>query len=371
MKKLLSVLLVLLLCISLVPFAFAEDSIAVDKVYVRSYPSHSYGGNDLPTVGQNYSDFYCDCETGGIVVTGWSLVDDAGTPCSGKVENKNYTLTVTLQSNVVNYFFDGNTRAFINGVAANISANGSTASISRYIKPNLVDPVIWKQPGDENHDKSSIFSFTASASPVYASYAWYLMTPNGQKFTPEEVHATYPSVNCVVSDTNGGGVRLNIHDPVDDMNGWLVYCGFKGYSGAEVMTNKAMIKIKGIVASPTPTIEIVAPPEESSATSGGDLPEGIYIVDPPEPEIVETSEPTETPEPTPMVTPEPEPKKPSSGAGLKILKGVGIAVGGLAVVGGGIMYATYLKDKRRRARRAKMAGRTSSSKNSSSYKGKH
>lgn len=372
-RKILSLVLCLVLVLALCPMASADDIIGIDKVNIETYPSSKATYNDLPTVGQQVSEFRASTITAGISVTGCSLVDDNGVTCTGMVENKNYTLYVTVVSQASNYIFTGNTKAYINNVAASISPNGdgTSATISRYIKPNVVDPVIYKNPTDENHDKSSVFSFTASASQVYTSFQWYIMSTYGEKFTPEELSAAYPGVTTSVKDMGSSGVRLNIGDPLDEMSGWLVYCTFTGYSGVPVATSKATMTIKGVTPSnATPTPIIVDLEDEDS-----DVPEGITIVETPTPsiQIVETPSPTieivETPAPTTVPTAEVEvstvedasasaaAKTKDNSKLMNILKWVGIGIGVLALIGVAVFVIPYFVQKSKDNRRRKMSGR--------------
>ena len=384
MKKAVSLALALLIIASLCGAGYSENIVGVEKVNVETYPFKG-SGNDLPTVGQSVSTFYAGTITAGISVTGVSLVDDSGATCSGTVENKNYTLNVAIVSNASNYVFTPSTKAYINGVAASISpsADGLSAMLSRYIKPNVVDPVIYKNPGDENHDKNSLFSFTASASQVFTSFQWYIMSTYGEKFTPEELASAYPGVTCSVKDVGGGVVRINIGNPYDEMTGWLVYCVFTGASGTPVTTSKATMTIKGAEAGtyrPSPSIEIVSTPE-GTTVDGITVPEGVTIVETPTPQItiIETPEPAaETPQPQEPATDTVDTGKTEETAAgqnltekvkgfftpkvLSILKWVGIAAGGILLIALLVLFVQYLADKRKRKRRAKMAGR---------YKGRH
>ena len=365
-------MLCLVMVLALCPMASADDIIGIDKVNIETYPTANATYNDLPTVGQQISTFRASTITAGVSVTGWSLVDDDGVTCTGMVENKNYTLYVNVESRASNYVFDGNTKAYINNVTATISPNGdgTTATISRYIKPNLVDPVIYKNPTDENHDKNTVFSFTASASQVYSSFQWYIMTPYGEKFTPEELSAAYPGVTTSVKDMGSSGVRLNIGNPIDEMSGWLVYCTFTGYSGVPVATSKATMTIKGVTPYTTTPTPVVVDTEGSETTTVGGVgvPEGITIVETPTPTItiVETPSPNiiivETPEPTTAPTAEvtvttATTTKDNSKL-LNILKIVGIVVAVIVVIGAAVLFVPYLIEKNKNERRRKMSGRT-------------
>ena len=383
MRRILSLIIVILMLCCLMPFSFGEEYVGVEKVYVETYPDKN-SGNDLPRVGQSISDFYASTITGGISVQNWTLIDEDGVTCSSTVENKNYNLYINVVSNISNYVFTSNTKAYINGVSATItpSGDGHGATLSRNIKPSVIDPVIYKNPGDENHDKGSTFSFTASASQVFMTYQWYIMSTYGEKYTPEELSAAYPGVVCSVKETGSGSVRLNITNPYDGMNGWLVYCTFTGASGNPVATSKATMTIKGAKEETiTPLPVVTETPEVTETVDGIEVPEGITIVETPTPEItiVETPTPTAEIEETPV--PEIEAAETESENNtssiketanliserlgtlnispelLRILKYVGIGVGAVVVLSFFVMFIQYLKAKRKAKRRAKMAGR--------------
>lgn len=355
MKKLLSLILVIVFCIGFVPSASADDGY-VGKILIETYPDASTGFNQLPVVGQKTSDFYAKTSTVGCVVTSTTLVGAGAT-----VENKDYTLQVVVTAQAVNVYFDGNTTAYINNVAANVTVNDSqTVTVSRVITPQLLAPTIWHHPSTETHAAGETFSFAASASPYYDSYQWYIQAPYGDKFTAEQFESAYSAVTVSVID-HGSSTTCNIHNVPADFNDWMVYCVFTGEGGAAT-TNKASIKVKGASSN----VAVVG--------TDGKVTDGIEIVETPNPtssyEIVETPEPSyeivETPEPTeeiiPETTPEPAAKKGMPGA-VKWILGI---VGGIVVLGGAVIGIQYLKDKKRRKRRAKMA-----SSGKSDYRGRH
>ena len=407
--KLRKFIIFLIVCLLLSAFpagAIAMESFDIGKVLIETYPGS--GGNDLPYVSQDYSAFYCKTSTSGVVVSGWSLVDGNGTQCSGKVENKQYTLSVNVTSQVVNSTFSANTAAYINNVPATISVSGDglSATVSRVISPKLVGATIWKDPGDEKHDAGNVFSFTASASPYYNSVQWYLRSPYNESYKAEDVGTLFPNVTCTVHDRGSGGTTCNFNNVPAEMDGWMVYCAFIGEAG-QTLTKNAFITVTNaaaLLAAPSPSPEAAATPEPT-----------IYIVETPEPTnniwIVEEdwSEDwsydtqyhwhaskipqnnkvnekaahdmtwTETKAATKKEAGEEtgvcsvcgytetksvEYVKPQR-TGLKLpsaVKWVGGILGGIIVVGGGILGIQYLKDKAKRKRRAKMSGRTGSHK---------
>ena len=246
----------------------------VDRVLLQTYPGN--GGNDLPAVNQDYSAFTVQTTTSGVMVTGWSLVDNSGNACYGKVENKDYTLYVNISSQIP---LSAGVQAYINNEASGISvsSDGYSATVTRYIHPKLMGVTVWKDPTDETHDMSSVFSFNASASPYYNSVQWYVRSPSGESVKAEELIGRFPGITAHVVDLGGGGTTLNLSAVPAAMDGWSVYCSFIGEAGA-TNTKDAHIKITNI---PTPT---------------------------PVPTPTPTPAPTATPAPTPAPTPEPTPE---------------------------------------------------------------
>ena len=395
-----------LLCAILLASAFcacaaAEDNVRIDKVLIQTYPGQ--GGNDLPYVSGDISAFYAATTTTGVSVTGWSLVDDGGSECRGKVEEKYYTMNITLSSMAVNYVFTWDTRAYINNESANISYisdDGLTATFSRRIMPRLIAPTIWHNPTDETHNAGESFSFAASASPYYDSFQWYLRSPYNEKYEVEACGDIFDGTSAYVIDNGSSGTTCNLNNVSANFDGWMVYCAFKGVGG-ETLTQNAMIHIKNKptptpepTPSPTPvptsapTIEIVVTPEPTSAITiiehdyaeewsydeqnhwhEDRIPVSDSVSEMGAHDMVWT-------EITPATKKAPgEEKGVCSVCGYEISRSteyvrpvrdskvpgavkwiVGI-IGGLVVLCAAVVGIQYVKDKRRRARRAKMAGR--------------
>ena len=282
LKKLCAAVLALCLCLALFAgSASATETYAISHVNCQSYPN-STNGNTLPFVGQNYSDFYCATTTAGVVVTGWSLIDGNGNACSGKVENRSYTLNIYVSSQAVNYLFNAGTGASINNESASITvaADGLSATISRSIYPLFIAPTIYHHPTDESHNAGETFSYTASASKLYDSFQWYVCSPSGMQVTKaEEIRNVSPTAEAVITDA-GDYVRCNLHNVDAGLDGWQVYCTFISTAG-QTSTNKASIIVKNaaeVLATPEPTPEIVVTPTPQ-------------IIETPAPEIVTTPEP--------------------------------------------------------------------------------
>lgn len=399
-KKVLSLLLCLLICAAAFPaFATAEDYVGIDKVLIQTYPGQ--GGNDLPYVSGDISAFYASTTTTGVSVTGWSLVDDGGNQCTGRVEEKYYTMSITLTSQAVNYVFTRDTRGYINNESAELSYlsnDGLTATFSRRIMPRLIAPTIWHNPTDETHNAGERFSFAASASPYYDSFQWYLRSPYNEKYEVEACGDIFTGTSANVIDNGSAGTTCNLNNVSENFDGWMVYCVFKGVGG-ETPTQNATIHIKNKpeptsaptpapAATPEPTIEIVATPEPTSAIT---IIEHDYSEDWSYDETshwhadkIPMSESVSDKGPHDMIWTETSPAtKKASGEekgvcsvcgyeesrSIEYVKPVRTArvpkavkwivgiVGGIVVLGAAVVGIQYIKDKRRRERRAKMVGR--------------
>lgn len=401
-RKTVSLLLCLLVCASALPMsASAEDYIGIDKVLIQTYPGQ--GGNDLPYVSGDISAFYAATTTTGVSVTGWSLVDDNGNQCTGRVEEKYYTMSVTLSSQAVNYVFTWDTRGYINNESANlsyVSDDGMTATFSRRIMPRLIAPTIWHNPSDETHNAGERFSFAASASPYYDSFQWYLRSPYNEKYKVEAIGDIFPGTTASVIDNGASGTTCNLNNVSENFDGWMVYCAFKG-AGGETATQNATIHIKNKpeptpaptpvptpIATPAPTIEIVVTPEPTSNITiiehdyasewsydeaehwhADKVPESESVSDRGGHEMVWT-------ETSPATKKAPGEEKgvcsvcgyentrsieyvrPVRTAGVpNAVKWIVGIVGGLVLLCAAVVGIQYVKDRRRRARRARMAGR--------------
>lgn len=410
LRKAVVLLLALFLVVGLCPGkAEAIDAVTYNKVLIETYTSAQAQGNTLPAVGQNVSDIVIKTNTTGVNILGWELVG-----AGQKVENRDYVLNVYIALWVENGIFDAfGTKGYINGVESTVTVNPDlkTATVSRLIKPDVLAPIVWHHPGNESHNAGECFSFTATASQVYTSYEWKLRSPQNETFNAQDVSNLFTGPYAVISDIDSG-TRCNIYQVPEGLNGWSVYCVFKG-PGGDVKTNSASINVKN--AAPEPTMQIVQAPDavpEQKDEKNGEAPEGITIVDAPDsknPEdnenitivqweeawtyddnnhwhksVDQYSDETSDPEPhemswttvreatkkadgeedgvcdvcgyttkrnVPYVKPE---KTDGMSKGLKL--GLG-AVGAIAVLGGGVMFTQYEIDKKRRKRRAKMAGR--------------
>ena len=407
MKLRTALITLLIICVlaGMLP-AYAAETFTIDKFLVQTYPGS--GGNDLPIVGQDYSAFYAQTTTSGVTVTGWSLADDSGRQCSGKVENRRYTLGVNVSSQVVNAFFSADTKAYINGEAANISVSSDrlSATVTRVINAKLVAPTVWKHPTDETHDAYGTFSFSASASPYYDSVQWYIQTPYNQKYKAEEIGSYFDGVACTVHDHGTGGSTCNVSGVLPSMDDWMVYCSFIG-PGGETSTNRATIHVKNasaLLETPAPAA-VPAPVQASPSPS-------VYIVETPEPTsnvwVIEEDwsdewsydsdyhwHESKIPQVTDvdgkaghqMTWTEPraatkkadgeeqgvcdicgytetrstlytKPQRESKGVPSAVKWIIGI-VGGIIVLAAAVIFIQYLKDKAKRKRRARMSGRDS------------
>lgn len=272
-RKIFSLLLAVVLCLAMSPFASADD-IAIPKIILETYPSASAGYNEVPEVGQNVSDFIVRSSTGGVNVTGWTLYDSSGAVAAGTVKNEDYTLSVSVSSSVANEYFTSATQAYINNVASAVTVTDSkNATVTRRMTPRLVAPTVWHSPTDETHTAGDgqLFSFAATATPNYTGYQWYIQTASNEDIKAEDLEKKYPGVVATVK-TVETGTRCNIHNATGNMDGWRVYCVFSG-PGGDAYTKKAVMHVKS--AAP-------ATPEPAPS-------------------------PSPTPEPTPSPSPTPEP----------------------------------------------------------------
>ena len=290
-KKLIAALLILLLLIPQAPMPVAFAAEGYGKVQCQTFPGT--GGRDLPAVGQDYSAFSCNCITDGVTVTGWMMTDGSGNSCSGIVQNKAYTLSIFLKSENADRVFTWVMAATINGVEANVSAvsdDGYNATITREIMPRLVAPTIWHSPDDESHNAGELFSFTASASPTYTSFQWFLVSPSGQEHPAESVTTLFPGTVYDIADLGrGGGCRCNLFNVPAGLDGWSIYCVFK-VEWSETKTGMAQIHVIN-AAPPTPeptpkptpvptpvlTPEPTPEPLPDPTPSQEELPEGLYL----------------------------------------------------------------------------------------------
>ena len=174
------IIMAILLCMLLANLTVAYAD--VDRVLLQTYPAGA-GTNDLPYVGQEVSAFRVGTTTGGVVVTGWSLIDDYGSPCYDYVRARYYTLNINLAGENDGVIFSNLTKAFINNEEATLvySADGRSATVSRRIYPLQIRPDIWHSPTDETHDAGELFSFTASAAPYYSAFTWMLVTTGDEE----------------------------------------------------------------------------------------------------------------------------------------------------------------------------------------------
>lgn len=412
-----AVLFICLLAGMLPVFGSADDIplYYIDKVLIQTYPGS--GGNDLPYVSQQYSAFYAQTTTSGVSVTGWSLTDSSGNACSGKVENKDYTLSVNVSSGVVNSLFSSETKAYINNEAANISvlSDGMSASITRSIRPKLVGATVWKDPGDESHESGNTFSYVASASPYYDSIQWYVRSPYNESYKVEEIGKVFPGVTANVIDHGANGTTCNLIAVPPQMDKWTVYCAFVGVAGqtntkdAYINVTDAAVKLQTpeptpqIIQTPAPTVFAVDPPTPAPAPT----PE-VYIVtedwsdewsydkdshwhESRIPQVTDINEQaphdmvwTETRAATKKADGEEQGKcsvcgytetrsviytKPerTSLALPSAVKWIIGAVGGIIVLAAIVVFIEYLKVKARKKRRARMSGRNNGGRSHRNY----
>ena len=285
MKKTALFLLTILLFLLLVPSAGAEW--VIDRILCQTLPGN--GTVDLPSVGQDYSSFSCRASIEGIHVDAWALVDSDGNPCTGMVENKQYTLYIDVASDDPNYVFTNETKAYINNNEATVTIfdDWHYATIGRVIKPNYLKPTIWHHPTDESHNMGERFDFFASAQPGYTSFEWHIKSPDGRDFKAEEITKLFPDVVVTVDDLGKAtGCRCNFNRVPAGLDGWTVYCVFNLYE-QKTVTKEATIHVLDAALAPSPT------PAPTPTPSPAPTPEP-------------TPSPVPTPEPLPTETPEEE-----------------------------------------------------------------
>ena len=289
LRKLLPALLTVCVFLSLCSSAIADDfeTYSIDRILIQTFPGN--GGNDLPYVYQDISAFYAQTTSPGVSVTGWSLIDGNGTSCTGKVENKSYTLNVSVASQVSNSLFSQNTQAYINNEPASVSISGDglSATVSRSIQPRLVAATIWKDPGDEEHEAGHTFSYNSSASPYYTSVQWYVRSPQNQSYKVEEIGDVFGGVTYQISDHGANGSTCNLIAVPPQMDGWTVYCSFVGAAGA---TNSKDAKISVIGAKATPTPAPTPTPTPIPTPQPTPKPTPVAVTPVPTPEVIAVTE---------------------------------------------------------------------------------
>ena len=364
LKKIFSVLLVLVLMLALVPFASAEE---IGNVTIRVYPNSSYATNQNPIVGMEASKIQVKPSCN-VTVTSFYVTDPAGNQITGKLEYKNYQLHITAVANAGDVI-SPSASASVNNEFANISVDSTgVADIVWSFLAAPIAPTIYHSPTDERHEIGGTFSFTATCSDPDAKPKWYIYDQVNNRNTVAELTGKYDNMQLIETVTENGTARLNIHNAVEGIDGWSVACSFTNDAGT-VWTERAYCRVTNSTLPTNPVVDPAASPV-SDPKQSSDMPDGVYLVDPPTPEVYVV----ETPEPTPEATvvgttaavDETEAKtgeKPFS----RVLKWIVIGIAAIVIIVGAVILIQYLKDKKRRERRAKMAA----AKNSANYRGKH
>ena len=291
-RKFIAAFLVLLLFLPVLTFPQAFAVSGFNKIQCQTYPGN--GTADLPTAGQEFSAFYCGTVTDGVAITGWSLIDGSGNPCSGIVQYEPYTLVINVESQNPDRVFTTETVATINGVPADlyIMDDGWSASLHRDIMPYLMAPTIWHHPLDEAHNAGEQFSFSASASPMYTSFQWYIKSPTGQEYPVDNVQSLFDDVSYnVIDHGRESGTSCTFFNVPPQMDGWKVFCEF-AVDWADSRTKEASIIVNDakilLAATPPPTpaptpiptpVPTAEPTPEPVSAPGPEeeLPEGLYL----------------------------------------------------------------------------------------------
>lgn len=361
LKRICAILLIIILAAAIVPSAYAEEEL--HNVTIRIYPNSNYATNQTPIVGMVASQIQIKPSCN-VSATGY-CTDSAGNVYTDKLKYENYTMHISVTANE-GVTIRGDAIAAVNNESASIMVTGpQTAEITWGFLAAPIAPTVYHNPTDEKHEIGGVFPFSATCSDPDATAKWYLYDQMNNRNTPEEVQSAYPQMSVYTSTSQNGTAQLTIKNAIEGLDGWSVACSFTNAAGT-VWTERAYCKITNATVptpTPKPTNEIVDPPSGETGEDG--LPAGVYIVETPEPEIqvIETPSPEQTPEP---VQTEPPVEKKETKPVVKFLKGVGIGVGAIAVLGGAVVGIQYIKDKRRRQRRAEMAKTKGGS-----YKGKH
>ena len=365
LKKIFSVLLVLLMMLSLVPFASAEE---IGKVMIQVFPNASFGTNQNPIVGYEASKIQVKSSDNKVTINSFYVVDKGtGSQITGKLEYKTYEMHIQVvgkDGNVISQ----SAGASVNNELASISVDGNgVADVAWSFLAAPIAPTIYHSPTDERHEIGGTFSFTATCSDPDAKPKWYIYDQVNNRNTVAELTGKYDNMQLIESITENGTARLNIHNAVEGIDGWSVACSFTNDAGT-VWTERAYCRVTNSTLPTNPVVDPAASPVSDPKKS--DMPDGVYLVDPPTPEVYVV----ETPEPTPEATvvgttaavDETEAKtgeKPFS----RVLKWIVIGIAAIVIIVGAVILIQYLKDKKRRERRAKMAA----AKNSANYRGKH
>ena len=293
-RRLLSLLLSLCVCVSLLCLApvraSAAETVVIDRVLCSlNYPPVAM--MDLSFVNISSSSTNCTINS-----AFWT--DGAGSQVSGTFGTGNYTLNVTYTANA-GCAFSPTAAGYINnkadGVTVSVSADGSTATLRKTYEAEIWAPTAIKQPGSETVNMGGWTSFAVSAT--YAeSHEWFFESPDGaQKVAAADASAVWQGVTVSGADSE----RLVIHYVALGLDGWRVFCRHWSVNHVSYTdSSRATITITGI-PTPAPTPEFTPIPMEAPTA------EPLTPEEPAE-EPLTPEEPAETPaaqEPAAAVTP--------------------------------------------------------------------
>lgn len=135
---------------------------------------------------------------------------------------------------------------------------------------------ITKHPGGENVKVGDSAVFTSIAE-YYTSVSWRFVSADGKTTVQaSEASSRFPGLKVSWYKTSTGSEMIELGNIPKELDGWTVGCKFVGFDGVSVYTNNAKINVAGAAPTPTPT----ATPQAT---------------------------PTPTPSPTPTVSPSPTP----------------------------------------------------------------
>lgn len=202
------------------------------------------------------------------------------------------------------YVFDPALNAYLNNSATScsVSADRKYVTLIRQYEALVYAPRIIKHPGEETVKEGTFVSYVSTA--VYAkSLTWEFESPDGQTvFDCKDFTQTFRESRC----ENDGKEKIIIYNVTMEMNNWKVRAVFGGAEGTVTRSNPVTIKVEAdpdrVQPTPTPAPEETpAPteaPAETEATAETAAP--AETEKPAEPEKpVETEKPAETPAPNP------------------------------------------------------------------------
>ncbi|MBQ1236114.1 MAG: hypothetical protein IIX72_03990, partial [Oscillospiraceae bacterium] len=260
-KRFIAALCIVLMLCTLMPMSAAADS-PIDKVLCTT--------SSIPVAQANSKDIYAATSTAGCYIESyiWRRTSD-GYIIYQLFGTENVEVEITLRA-LDGWYFSDAVAVYLNNSPANfyIGEGGKTLTLTRTYSPELWAPSIIKNPGSETVDEGGMASFVASAT-LTSEYKWYVVNPaTAELYSADELPLHFEGVS-IGSNREG---QFNIHNVPAALDGWHVYCMFKG-PGGEVRSSEAKIKVNYETPPPTetpaptpePTPEPTTAPVESAA----------------------------------------------------------------------------------------------------------